>query len=110
MAETRRLSPEVPTAPYDILYVGSHRYPGTNPLSNQPTADTEKDVYQTALVFAAATAMAKRSPKPTVKVALLGDAVFAVHRDHSKKKPKPGTRPTVESLINDLPRDVDIWC
>ena len=110
MAEAERLSPKVATEAYDVLYVGSHRYPGTNPESNKPTSDTEKDVYQTALVFAAATAIGKRSPKPTVKVALLGDAVYAVNKAHSELKPKPGKRPSLKELITALPRDVDIWC
>jgi hypothetical protein len=122
----RRQDPQYPpTQRYDVLYVGTHRYPGTNPepVGNKPhnvDANTKHDLYQSALLFAAANAMARQQGR-TVKVALLGDSVFAVHLgsgadpldNHSKAQSQPGQRPSVYDLImgtGGLPASVDIWC
>ncbi len=79
---------------------------------------TPEDLYRPALLFAAAKTMAKQYPLVGVKVALLGDAVYAVDSTESQKTPKPrpkdeqqyqGRRPKLADLINALPKGVEIW-
>ena len=105
-----------PTATYELLYVSSHRYPGTHthPQPARPDKDTPKDLYQTVLVFAAALAIAPRYNSHDVKVALLGDAVLAVAPNFSMIAPEPphSTRPTIDQMVADLnalQKSVDIW-
>ena len=50
----------------------------------------DKDTYQAALVFAAATAMAEFHADVEVKVALLGDAVSLMEDAEAKKMMPPG--------------------
>jgi hypothetical protein len=103
---------QAPTQSYDMLYIGSDRFPATqtDPPVN-PAAGAPKDVYQVALVFAAANAMAgKHGGK--IKVALLGDAVVAVAQDFLSLKPKPphDKRPSLKEQVGALTKNnVEIW-
>jgi hypothetical protein len=87
-----------------ILYVGASG------------GQTPQDLYRPALVFAAANKMAENYSDVEVKVALLGDAVYAVDPIESMKPPHPqpphypDRRPKLADLINGLPKGVEIWC